>query len=82
MYAVFPSAKYKRLLKLAQKRGLDMDLLDWCIDQLLQDIPLPVNWNDHQLKGNLVLSKSYLGNIVARRYLSPSRHMWYNKGKL
>ena len=30
-----------------------MDLLDWTIDQLAQDIPLPPNWKDHQLKNNL-----------------------------
>jgi len=53
LYSVFPSAKYKRTRKLAKKRGLDMNLLDWAIDQLAQDIPLPANWNDHQLKGNL-----------------------------
>ena len=55
-YIVIPSAKYKRTRKLAKKRGFDMDLLDWCIDQLAQDIPLPQNWQDHQLKGNM---KSY-----------------------
>ena len=53
VYAVFPSAKYKRLRKLSQKRGLDMDLLDWCVDQLAQDIPLPANWKDRPLKGHL-----------------------------
>ena len=30
-----------------------MDLLDWGIDQLAKDIPLPTSWKDHQLKGNL-----------------------------
>ena len=53
MYSIFPSAKYKRTRKLAKKQGLDMDLLDWAIDQLAQDIPLPANWRDHQLKGKL-----------------------------
>jgi mRNA interferase YafQ len=53
VYSVFPSAKYKRTRKLSKKQGLDMDLLDWCIDQLAQDIPLPSNWRDHQLKGDL-----------------------------
>jgi mRNA interferase YafQ len=52
VYSVFPSAKYKRTRKLAKKRGLDMDLLDWGIDQLAKNIPLPENWQDHQLKGN------------------------------
>ena len=53
LYRVFPSARYKRMRKLCKRRGLDMDLLDWCIDQLAKGIPLPENWNDHQLKGNL-----------------------------
>jgi len=53
IYIVFPSAKYKRTRKLAKKRGLDMDLLDWAIDRLARDIPLPVNWRDHQLTGNM-----------------------------
>jgi len=29
VYTVFPSTKYKRLRKLAKKRGLDMDLLGY-----------------------------------------------------
>ena len=53
VYSVFPSAKYKRTRKLAKKQGLDMDLLDWAIDQLARDIPLPPNWKDHQLKNNM-----------------------------
>ena len=53
LYTVFPSSNYKRTRKLAKKRGLDMNLLDWCIDQLAQDISLPDNWKDHQLTGNL-----------------------------
>ena len=51
MYSIFPSTKYKQTRKLAKKQGLDMDLLDWAIDQLARDIPLPTNWKDHQLKG-------------------------------
>ena len=30
-----------------------MDVLDWAIDQLACDIPLPANWKDHQLKGSM-----------------------------
>ncbi len=30
-----------------------MDLLDWCIEQLAKDIPLPLAWKDHQLKGKM-----------------------------
>ena len=53
VYTVVPSSKYKRTRRLSKKRGLDMTLLDWGIDQLAQDVPLPANWKDHQLKGNL-----------------------------
>jgi len=53
LYVVIPSSRYKRTRKLAKKQGLDMDLLDWAIDQLAWDIPLPSNWKDHQLKGNM-----------------------------
>ena len=53
VYSVFPSSNYKQTRKLAKKRGLDMDLLDWGIDQLAKDIPLPPDWKDHQLKGNM-----------------------------
>jgi mRNA interferase YafQ len=52
VYTIFPTAKYKRTRKLAEKRGLDMDLLDWAVDQLAQDVPLPSNWKDHPLKGH------------------------------
>jgi mRNA interferase YafQ len=52
LYTIFPSAKYKRTRKLAEKQGFDMDLLDWAIDQLAKDFPLPSNWKDHKLKGN------------------------------
>ena len=30
-----------------------MAQLRWGIEQLAQDIPLPENWKDHQLKGNM-----------------------------
>ena len=53
IYIILSSARYKRTRKLAKKQGLDMDLLDWGIDQLAKDILLPANWKDHQLRGNL-----------------------------
>lgn len=52
IYHLIPSANYKRKRKLAKKQGKDLTLLDWGIEQLMQDIPLPANWRDHQLKGN------------------------------
>jgi len=53
VYSIFPSSNFKRTRRIAKKQGLDMDLLDWGIDQLAKDIPLPLNWKDHQLKGNM-----------------------------
>ena len=52
-YLVIKSINFKKGYKLAKKQGKDLSLLAWGIDQLTQDIPLPANWRDHQLKGNL-----------------------------
>ena len=52
-YKPVESKQFKKGRKLAQKRGLDMAQLKWGIKQLAQDISLPSNWKDHQLKGNM-----------------------------
>ncbi|MDR0424158.1 MAG: type II toxin-antitoxin system YafQ family toxin [Clostridiales Family XIII bacterium] len=52
-YRLVESGQFRRGRKLAKNRGLDMALLKWAIEQLAQDIPLPSNWKDHQLKGKL-----------------------------
>ncbi|MDR3090646.1 MAG: type II toxin-antitoxin system YafQ family toxin [Clostridiales bacterium] len=52
-YSILKSSGFKRGYKLAKKQGKDLKTLAWAIDQLAQDIPLPDNWKDHQLKGNL-----------------------------
>ena len=52
-YKPVESKQFKRWRKLAKKRGLDMAQLKWGIEQLAQDISLPSNWKDHQLKGNM-----------------------------
>ena len=67
VYSVFPSSSYKRTRKLAKKRGLDMDLLDWGIDQLARDIPLPANWKDHQLIGNMKQFRAIRGTAASAR---------------
>jgi mRNA interferase YafQ len=54
-YHVLKSAGFKSGYKLAKKQGKDLSSLAWAIDQLAQDIPLPSNWKDHQLKGNFKL---------------------------
>ena len=51
-YGVVKSANFKKGYKLAKKQGKNLAVLAWAIDQLAQDIPLPPNWKDHQLKGN------------------------------
>ena len=52
-YRPIESGQFKRGRRLANKRGLDMAQLKWAIEQLAQDIPLPLNWKDHQLKGDM-----------------------------
>ena len=52
-YHVVMASKFKKGYKLAKKQGKDLSMLAWGIDQLANDIPLPANWADHQLKGNL-----------------------------
>jgi len=42
-YKPFESSQFKKGRKLAKKQGLDMSLLRWGIEQLAQDIPLPVH---------------------------------------
>ena len=51
-YIIVKSSNFKKNYKLAQKQGKNLSLLAWGINQLAQDIPLPSNWRDHQLKGN------------------------------
>ena len=52
-YTIVKSSGFKKNYKLVKKQGKDLSLLAWGINQLAKDIPLPANWNDHQLKGNL-----------------------------
>ena len=52
-YRPIESKQFKKGRKLAKKQGKDLSLLSWAIEQLARDIPLPENWRDHQLKGNL-----------------------------
>lgn len=42
---------FKRDIKLAQKRGLDLNLLQSIINLLMQEIPLPEKCRDHTLSG-------------------------------
>lgn len=51
------SGQFKRDVKLAEKRGKDMDKLRAVIGLLLDGQPLPRELGDHQLKGEWMPSR-------------------------
>ena len=50
-YELILTGKFKKSIKLAKKRGLDLKLLDKVITMLQNDIPLEEKYHDHELKG-------------------------------
>ena len=50
-YELILTGKFKKSLKPAKKRGLDLKLLDKVITMLQNDIPLEEKYRDHELKG-------------------------------
>lgn len=52
-YELVLSGKFKKSLKAAKKRGLNISLLSSIVDKLLQGIPLDKKNKDHPLKGSL-----------------------------
>ena len=52
MLNIVMSNHFKRDLKLARKRGLDISLLDEVVMQLASEILLAAKYRDHDLKGN------------------------------
>ena len=52
-YGIVESSLFKKTRKLAQKRGLDMTLLQEAIRILAKGETLPPKYRDHQLKGRL-----------------------------
>jgi mRNA interferase YafQ len=50
-YKVVPTAQFKRDRKKAIKRGLDIPLMKWIIDELADGKTLPPKYRDHKLKG-------------------------------
>ena len=50
-YELVLTGKFKKSLKLAKKRGLDIGLLDSVVDKLLYGVPLEEKFKDHELKG-------------------------------
>lgn len=51
-YELILTGKFKKSLKTAKKRGLNIALLNSVVDKLLQGIPLEEKHKDHPLKGN------------------------------
>lgn len=47
------SSKFKKGLKLAEKRGLDISLLENVVEKLRNRIPLEQKYQDHSLKGKM-----------------------------
>ncbi len=50
-YELILTGKFKKSLKLAKKRGLDLKLLDKVITMLQNNITLGEKYHDHELKG-------------------------------
>ena len=51
-YGLKPTTKFKKDYKLAKKRGLDMRLLEYVIDELLLGHTLDAKYLDHPLHGD------------------------------
>ena len=50
-YELILTGKFKKSLKLAKKRGLNLKLLDTVITMLQNNIPLEEKYRDHELRG-------------------------------
>jgi mRNA interferase YafQ len=51
-YEIEQSARFKRELKTAIKRGYDIDILETVVDLLAQGVTLPLKNRDHVLIGD------------------------------
>jgi mRNA interferase YafQ len=52
IYELILTGGFKKSLKRAKKRGLDISLLEEVVDMLQNDIKLEDKYRDHELKGN------------------------------
>lgn len=52
IYEIILTGRFKKSLKRAKKRGLDISLLEEVVDMLQNDIKLEDKYRDHELKGN------------------------------
>ena len=50
-YELILTGKFKKSLKLAQSRGLDISLLENVVTKLQNNISLEEKYRDHELKG-------------------------------
>ena len=50
-YKLILTGKFKKSLKLAKKRGLDLSLMEEVVNTLQQGLPLEEKYRDHELKG-------------------------------
>ena len=50
-YELVLTGKFKKGLKLAKKRGLNIELLEEVVDKLQNGIPLEAKHRDHELQG-------------------------------
>ncbi len=51
-YIIKPTSRFRKDLKLIQKRGYDIDKLNEVVKLLADGQELPSDYNDHPLKGN------------------------------
>lgn len=49
---IVPSNRFRKDLKLARKRGLDLSKLEVVVETLALQIPLATQYHDHPLTGN------------------------------
>lgn len=52
MLSIIPSNQFKKDLKLAKKRGLNLELLSVVVNTLATQQPLDMKYRDHNLSGN------------------------------
>lgn len=53
-YTIKFSSQFRKQLKVAQKRGKQLDKLETVVDLLANNLPLPEKYRDHALSGNWV----------------------------
>ena len=63
-YDLVLTGKFKKGLKLAKKRGLDIKLLEDIVDKLQNGIPLEEKHRDHELKESIKAFESVISNQI------------------